>query len=286
MLAFSRRQTLAPQSTDVNRLVGGMEELLRRTIGPEVTLEFVGEVGLWNVNIDPNQLENALLNLCINARDAMPDGGLLKIETANRLLEDGAAEGLLLQAGQYVTLTVTDTGTGMDDVVLKRIFEPFYTTKPIGMGTGLGLSMVYGFAVQSGGQVTAASTVDAGTTMVLYLPRHMGASQVEGMAEPGGGPGLRNGEGVVLVVDDEISVRSLVVEVLREMGFDTLEAGEGSAALAILRGKQGIDLLITDVGLPGGMNGRQVADAGRELRPGLKVLFITGYAEAAGLGRC
>jgi len=284
MLAFSRRQTLAPQSTDVNRLVGGMEELLRRTIGPEVTLEFVGEVGLWNVNIDPNQLENALLNLCINARDAMPGGGLLKIETANRLLEDGAAEGLLLQAGQYVTLTVTDTGTGMDDVVLKRIFEPFYTTKPIGMGTGLGLSMVYGFAVQSGGQVTAASTVDAGTTMVLYLPRHMGASQVEGMAEPGGGPGLRNGEGVVLVVDDEISVRSLVVEVLREMGFDTLEAGEGSAALAILRGKQGIDLLITDVGLPGGMNGRQVADAGRELRPGLKVLFITGYAEAAAVG--
>ena len=286
MLAFSRRQTLEPKTIDVNKLVAGMEELLRRTIGPAVTLEVVGAVGLWRTHVDPHQLENALLNLCINARDAMPDGGRLTIETANKFMDERVARERDLTPGQYISLCVTDTGTGMAPDVIQRVFEPFFTTKPMGMGTGLGLSMVYGFARQSGGQIRVYSEVGMGTTMCIYLPRQFRDETDADM--PAAGFHQRRdgslGAGVVLVVDDEVNVRSLVVEALEELGFKTLQAGNGAEALTLLQSGVPIDLLITDVGLPGGMNGRQVADGGRALRPELKVLFITGYAENAVVG--
>ena len=283
MLAFSRRQTLDPKPTNINRLVTGMEDLVRRTIGPENTLEVVGAVGLWTIQVDPHQLENALLNLCINARDAMPNGGRLTIETANKWMDERAGRERDLSPGQYVSLCVTDTGTGMPAEITQRIFEPFFTTKPIGLGTGLGLSMVYGFARQSGGQVRVYSELGMGTTMCIYLPRHHAAAEEQDLPVPvetAGVPGV----GTVLVVDDEASVRALVVEVLQEMGYQTLEAEDGTTGMAVLQSNTVLDLLITDVGLPGGMNGRQLADGGRASRPGLKVLFITGYAENAVIG--
>ncbi|BFO55642.1 ATP-binding protein [Acidovorax sacchari] len=283
MLAFSRRQTLDPKPTDVNRLVRGMEELIRRTIGPETELEVVNAVGLWTTHVDPHQLESALLNLCINSRDAMPGGGRLTIETANAWMDERAGRERDLPPGQYVSLCVTDTGTGMAPEVMRRIFEPFFTTKPIGMGTGLGLSMVYGFARQSGGQVRAYSEPGMGTTMCIYLPRHEAQpedSDIPTLQLPEAG----EGSGVVLVVDDEPSVRSLVVEVLHEMGYQTIEAHDGPSALQVLQSRTHLDLLITDVGLPGGMNGRQLADGGRLTRPDLQILFITGYAENAAVG--
>ncbi|AVS77960.1 hybrid sensor histidine kinase/response regulator [Paracidovorax avenae] len=283
MLAFSRRQTLDPKPTDVNRLVRGMEELIRRTIGPETELEVVNAVGLWTTHVDPHQLESALLNLCINSRDAMPGGGRLTIETANAWMDERAGRERDLPPGQYVSLCVTDTGTGMAPEVMRRIFEPFFTTKPIGMGTGLGLSMVYGFARQSGGQVRAYSEPGMGTTMCIYLPRHEAQpedSDIPTMQLPEAG----EGSGVVLVVDDEPSVRALVVEVLHEMGYQTIEAHDGASALQVLQSRTHLDLLITDVGLPGGMNGRQLADGGRLTRPDLQILFITGYAENAAVG--
>ena len=284
LLAFSRRQTLDPKPTDVNRLVLGMEELIRRTIGPAIALEVVAAGGLWSVLIDPSQLENALLNLCINARDAMPEGGRITIETANKRLDDHAARQHDVPPGQYLSLCVTDTGTGMSPDVIAKAFDPFFTTKPIGQGTGLGLSMIYGFVRQSGGQVRIYSELGQGTTMCLYLPRHYGAAE-----EPEAGPDLavapraEQGE-TVLIVDDEPTVRMLVTEVLEDLGYTAIEAADGPAGLKVLQSDVRIDLLVTDVGLPGGMNGRQVADAGRVLRPGLKVLFITGYAENAVLG--
>ncbi len=284
LLAFSRRQTLDPKATNVNRLVGGMEELIRRTVGPAVEIEVAAAAGLWTTLIDPGQLENALLNLCINARDAMPDGGRLTIETANLWLDDHAAREHELAPGQYLSLCVSDTGTGMTPDVIKRAFDPFFTTKPIGMGTGLGLSMVYGFARQSGGQVRTCSEVGHGTKMCLYLPRHHGEEDAaEDAAGLTGAPRVEQGK-TVLVVDDEPTVRMLVTEVLEDLGYVAIEAADGAAGLRVLRSGVRIDLLITDVGLPGGMNGRQVADAGREVRPGLKVLFITGYAENAAVG--
>jgi PAS domain S-box-containing protein len=284
LLAFSRRQTLDPKATNLNRLVGGMEELIRRTMGPSVEIEVAAAAGLWMTLIDPGQLENALLNLCINARDAMPDGGRLTIETAKLELDNQAAREHELSPGQYVLLSVADTGTGMSNDVIKRAFDPFFTTKPIGMGTGLGLSMVYGFARQSGGQMGICSEVGHGTKMCLYLPRHHG--EEDGTETPNS---LARTERVeqgktVLVVDDEPTVRMLVIEVLEDLGYVAIEAGDGAAGLRALRSDVRIDLLITDVGLPGGMNGRQVADAGREVRPGLKVLFITGYAENVAVG--
>jgi signal transduction histidine kinase len=284
LLAFSRRQTLSPKATDVNRLVAGMEELIRRTVGPAIEVEVVGTSGLWTTLVDPYQLENALLNLCINARDAMPDGGRLTIETANKWMDERAARGQELPPGQYLSLCVTDTGTGMTPEVAKRAFDLFFTTKPLGMGTGLGLSMVYGFARQSGGQVRIYSEIGQGTTLCLYLPRHHAAADPLGAVdEPMEAP--RSGQGeTVLVVDDEPTVRMLVTEVLEELGYAAIEAAEGAAALKVLQSNVRLDLLVTDVGLPGGMNGRQVADAARTARPGLKVLFITGYAENAAVG--
>ena len=284
LLAFSRRQTLEPKAADVNRLIAGMEELVRRTVGPAVAIEVVAAGGLWTTLVDPNQLENALLNLCINARDAMPDGGRLTIETANRWLDERSAEERELPPGQYVSLCVSDTGTGMSSTVIERAFDPFFTTKPIGQGTGLGLSMIYGFARQSGGQVRIYSEPGQGATVCLYLPRHLGeAGAIEIAAEPLAPQRAEQGE-TVLVVDDEPTVRMLVSEVLQDLGYTALEAADGASGLRVLQSDARVDLLITDVGLPGGMNGRQVADAGRMLRPRLKVLFITGYAENAVVG--
>ncbi|NNM74216.1 PAS domain-containing protein [Enterovirga sp. DB1703] len=284
LLAFSRRQTLDPKPTNVNRLVAGMEELIRRTVGPAIMVEVVAAGGLWATLVDPPQLENSLLNLCINARDAMPDGGRLTIETANRWLDRRAASERDLQPGQYVSLCVSDTGTGMTPDVVAKAFDPFFTTKPIGQGTGLGLSMIYGFARQSGGQVRIYSEPGQGTMVCLYLPRLAGQPEVaEPTPELADAPRARDGE-TVLVVDDEPTVRMLVTDVLAELGYAAIEAADGPSGLKVLQSDTRIDLLVTDVGLPGGMNGRQMADAARVTRPGLKVLFITGYAENAAVG--
>ncbi len=281
LLAFSRRQTLDPKATDVNRLARGMEELVRRTVGPEIIVELVAAGGLWNTLVDPGQLENALLNLCINARDAMPDGGKITIETGNRWLDERAARERELSPGQYMSLCVSDSGTGMTPEVIARAFEPFFTTKPIGMGTGLGLSMIYGFAKQSGGQARIYSEVGLGTMVCLYLPRHLGEAEAAELS-PELIDASRAEEGqTVLVVDDEPTIRMLIADVLDDLGYKAIEAEDGAAGLKVLQSDVRIDLLVTDVGLPGGMNGRQVADAARVARPGLKVLFITGYAENA-----
>lgn len=284
LLAFSRRQALESKPTNVNRLVTGMEELIRRTVGPSIHVEVVGAGGLWSTLVDSNQLENALLNLCLNARDAMPQGGRLTIETANRWLDARGARDLDIAPGQYISLCVTDTGTGMEADVAAHAFDPFFTTKPLGQGTGLGLSMIYGFARQSGGQIRIYSEVGKGTTMCLYLPRHDDDPNFNDAADfPEASESLGDGE-VVLVIDDEPSIRMLITDVLSDTGYSVLEASDGPAGLRVLQSATRIDLLITDVGLPGGMNGRQVADAARTLRPDLRVLFITGYAENALMG--
>jgi PAS domain S-box-containing protein len=284
LLAFSRRQTLDPRPTDINRLVSGMEDLIRRTVGPDVDVEVVGAGGLWLTRVDAPQLENALLNLCLNARDAMaPGGGRLTIETANKWLDERAAAERELPPGQYVSLCVTDTGTGMEPEVIRRAFDPFFTTKPLGEGTGLGLSMVYGFARQSGGQVRIYSELGRGTTMCIYLPRHLGPHDTTGESEVLDVTEFGDGE-TVLVIEDEPTVRVLITDLLQENGYKPLAAADGATGLKILQSEVRIDLLITDVGLPGGMNGRQIADAARVSRPDLKVLFITGYAENAAVG--
>ena len=281
LLAFSRRQTLAPKPTNVNHLVSGMEDLIRRTVGPQIEVETVNAGGLWPSLIDPSQLENAILNLCINARDAMPHGGTITIETCNRWMDERTAKERGLDPGQYISLCVSDKGTGMPPEVIARAFDPFFTTKPIGEGTGLGLSMIYGFAKQSGGSVAIYSEVDQGTMVCVYLPRHQGEAELDDVkAEIEAAPRAEAGE-TVLVVDDEPTVRMLVAEVLTDLGYTAIEAADGAAGLKVINSDLRIDLLVTDVGLPGGLNGRQVADAARVARPGLKVLFITGYAENA-----
>ena len=276
LLAFSRRQVLTPQPVELQRLVAGMEGLIRSTIGPEIDIEVDAPAGSWPVLCDPHQMESALLNLCINARDAMPGGGRLAIALAN-LPGSGAPGG---GAEDRVTLSVRDTGSGMAPEVMQRAFDPFFTTKPIGQGTGLGLSMIYGFVQQSGGRITIESAPGQGTTLRLCFPRHRGAAIAApeaGKPEAAAtGPG-----GTVLVVDDEPSLRLLAAEVLRERGCTVLEAGDAASALEILRGGRTIDLLVTDIGMPGGMNGRDLALAARELHDTLRVLFITGYPEAA-----
>ncbi|WP_225772278.1 ATP-binding protein [Pseudomonas sp. Marseille-Q5115] len=284
LLAFSRRQTLDPRPTNVNALVEGMSDLIQRTVGPSVAVETVGATHLWPTLVDASQLENALLNLCINARDAMPQGGRITIETANRWMDHEMARAYDMTQGQYLSLCVTDTGVGMPPDVIAKAFDPFFTTKPIGQGTGLGLSMIYGFAKQSGGHVRIYSEVALGTTICIYLPRYHGeaADEVREVATLTAHP--ENTGETILIVDDEPTVRMLLTEVLTELGYQLIEAADSMAGLAILRSSAHIDLLITDVGLPGGMNGRQMADAGRELRPGLKTLFITGYAENAAIG--
>ncbi|HTJ64289.1 MAG TPA: PAS domain S-box protein [Alphaproteobacteria bacterium] len=284
LLAFARRQTLDPMPTDANKLVASMDDLIRRTIGPQVVLETVLAGGLWSIYCDANQLENAILNLCINARDAMPDGGRLTVETANSWLDQRTAAERDVPPGQYVAICVTDTGIGMSSETIARAFDPFFTTKPLGQGTGLGLSMIYGFAKQSGGQARIYSELGIGTTVRLYLPRHYGAAAKEDAEDASPQlPRADVGE-TVLVVDDEPSVRMLVVEIMSELGYEAVEAVDGVSGLKLLQSGMRVDLLITDVGLPGGMNGRQMADAARIVRPDLKVLFITGYAENAAVG--
>ena len=279
LLAFSRRQTLDPKPTNINRLVAGMEDLIRRSVGPEIDIGTDAADGLWNTLVDAGQLENALLNLCLNARDAMPDGGMLIIETDNHQFDGQAARERDLPPGQYVSLCVRDTGAGMTPDVVARAFDPFFTTKPIGQGTGLGLSMVYGFARQSGGLARIETKLGKGSKVCIYLPRHL-ADVEEDVSDAAEAPRAVAGH-TILVVDDEPLVRLFVTEVLGDLGYTTLEAEDAQAGLDILRSTAQIDFLVTDVGLPNGMNGRQLADAARELRPGLKVLFITGYAENA-----
>jgi PAS domain S-box-containing protein len=279
LLAFARRQPLIPKSVDANQLVVSLEDLLRRTIGETIDLVIVAADGLWSTLCDPNQLESALLNLGINARDAMPDGGKLTIATSNVRLDGVTADTPALAPGDYIRIDVTDNGTGMSAEVAARAFDPFFTTKPIGQGTGLGLSMIYGFARQSNGHATIDSKPGQGTSVRLYLPRHSGDAAMEQASAVRAAEHAATGE-TVLVVEDEPVVRAVILEMLGEQGYRTLEASDGPSGLRILRGDERIDLLVTDVGLPG-MNGRQLADQARETRPGLKILFITGYAESA-----
>jgi PAS domain S-box-containing protein len=284
LLAFARRQTLDPKPTDINKLIATMNEFIQRTMGPAITLETVASVGLWPTFCDANQLENAILNLCINARDAMPDGGRLTIETANAWINEDTARQRELQAGQYVVVCVSDSGTGMPPDVIARAFDPFFTTKPIGLGTGLGLSMIYGFARQSGGLARIYSEVGSGTTVRIYLPRYRGPAEATADEEASAPVPRSDGGDTLLVVEDEASVRMLVTETLGDLGYSVVEASDGPSGLKLLNSDMQVDLLITDVGLPGGMNGRQMADAARQTRPNLKVLFMTGYAENAAIG--
>jgi PAS domain S-box-containing protein len=284
LLAFSRRQTLDPRPADINRLVADMADLVRRTVGPMVSVELATQADLWPTLVDTNQLESTLLNLCINARDAMPEGGVLTVETGNHRLAAAEAAAHDLAPGDYVSLCVRDTGTGMTEDVAARAFDPFFTTKPIGMGTGLGLSMIHGFVRQSGGHAKIDTAPGEGTAVCLYFPRYMGQAS-DGVAESDGAEPAATADGeAVLVIDDEAPVRRLIAETLDELGYRTLEAENGVTGLDIIRSRTRIDLLITDVGLPGGMNGRQVADAARTLHPDIRVLFITGYAESALVG--
>jgi PAS domain S-box-containing protein len=281
MLAFSRQQPLEPKSIDVGRLVAAMSDLLRRTLGEQVSVETVLAGGLWRAHADPNQLEIAIVNLAVNARDAMPNGGKLTIETANVHLDERYASGQVeVVPGQYVMLAVTDNGTGMTPDVRTKAFDPFFTTKDVGHGTGLGLSQVYGFVKQSRGHVKIYSEAGEGTTVKIYLPRfHAEADATDEM------PALPVARGksheTVLVVEDDEEVRAYSTETLRELGYHVLEAPNGRAAMQVLESHPEIAVLFTDVGLPGGMNGRQLADELRKSRPNLKVLFTTGYARNA-----
>jgi signal transduction histidine kinase/CheY-like chemotaxis protein len=282
LLAFSRQQTLDPQPTDINLLVVEMEELLRRTTGPAIAVELVTAPDLWTILVDASQVESALLNLVINARDAMPQGGDLLIQTGNIAIAAAGADDL--PAGDYAFLRVSDTGDGMSPEVIARAFDPFFTTKPIGQGSGLGLSMVYGFVRQSGGQVRITSQTGQGTELCLYFPRHEGRRPAGGADElkPPALP-AQQGE-TVLVVDDEPRVRMLVTDMLEELGYAALEAPDGPTALHILRNGGRIDVLVSDVGLPGGLNGWQVGEEARLYQPDIKILFITGYVDTT-IGR-
>jgi PAS domain S-box-containing protein len=280
LLAFSRRQPLDQKPINISQLITDMRDLFDRSLGEQIQLLIRPAPDCWAATTDANQLENALLNLAINARDAMPSGGQLGVETRNVTLKAGEVPGLVIQGtgeNDFVAITVRDTGTGMAPNILEKVFEPFFTTKPIGQGTGLGLSMVYGFAQQSGGGVDIESEPGVGTAITLYLPRSLG----ESVADTRNGSQVPAGAGErVLIVEDDPSVRLLVVEVLQDLGYSAIEAVNADVAIAQLRKSAGIDLMISDVGLPG-MNGRQLAEVARGIIPGLKVLFITGYAANA-----
>ncbi|HEY0425356.1 MAG TPA: ATP-binding protein, partial [Rhodopila sp.] len=283
LLAFARRQSLQPRPVEVDALVCGLIELIRRMAGPQIEIDLRPRDGIWTVMCDPNQLENVLLNLAINSRDAMPNGGTLTIATSDLSLSAPDVAGDEdAQPGDYVEITVSDTGIGMDEMTRRRAFEPFFTTKPLGQGTGLGLSQVYGFVRQSGGIVRLESTLGQGTTVRLYLPRHARVVEADAVPAAKTKPDAEAASAVVLLVEDEALVRSTVAATLRDLGYQVLEAGNGPMALQALEGggRNPVDLLVTDVGLPGGLNGRQVADAARAIKPDLPVLFITGYAGA------
>ncbi|HJS84285.1 MAG TPA: PAS domain-containing protein, partial [Acetobacteraceae bacterium] len=279
LLAFARRQTLQPRAVEPDALIEGMEELIRRTMGPGTVVELRMDDGVWTVRCDPNQLENALLNLAINARDAMPEGGRLTISTQDVHLSKADLAGQAdAMPGDYVEIAVSDTGMGMSEATQARAFEPFFTTKPLGQGTGLGLSQLYGFVRQSGGFVRLESALGRGTTVRLYLPRYERAQESGPSPAPSSTPKSAEAGETVLLVEDEPEVREATAEQLRELGYRVVDAMDGGAALRLLDTGVRIDVLITDVGLPGGLNGRQTAEAARERRPGLPVLFITGYA--------
>ena len=281
LLAFSRRQTLAPTATDISGLVAGMLELIQSTVGPAVHVEFQCEATLWLSLVDANQLENALLNLCINARDAMGAEGSLNIRTSACSLSASEAADRDLPAGEYLLLSVRDNGSGMSSDVIAHAFDPFFTTKPMGEGTGLGLSMIHGFVRQSGGNVYIESFPGVGTTMTLLLPRSLVDTVTPKVVMKSSGLALAKSNEAVLVIDDDDTIRMLATDVLRDAGYTVYEAEDGPGGLQVLESGKQINLLVTDVGLPGGINGRQVADAGRRLRPDLTVLFITGYVQDA-----
>jgi len=281
LLAFSRQQPLAPLALDANKLVSGMSELLHRTLGEHIAVETILAGGLWSTFADPGQLENALLNLAVNARDAMPEGGRLTIETANSHLDEAyAATRDEVEPGQYVVLCVTDTGTGMAPDVVEQAFEPFFTTKGVGKGTGLGLSQVFGFVKQSGGHVSIYSEIGEGTTVKLYLPRHIGPATVK-TSDPAS-ESLPHGSAqeVILVVEDEQRVRHFAVEALRELGYTTISASDGMHGLEVIRQHPHISLLLTDIVMPR-LNGRKLADEARQMLPELRVLYTTGYTRNA-----
>jgi signal transduction histidine kinase len=284
LLAFSRRQSLDVVAVDVGDLVDGMAELLQRTLGESAQLDVRRGADLWLAKTDANQLESALLNLAINARDAMPDGGRLTIAVSNAHL-DAENIGSIdeLEPGDYLVIAVSDTGIGMSAAVAAKAFDPFFTTKPIGQGTGLGLSMIYGFARQTGGQVRIQSEPGKGTMITLYLPRFRGIDAPAVTAVRHEPLPRARGESV-LVVEDDSAVRMLVVDVLEGLGYGVIQACDGPAALPVLASDARIDLLVSDVGLPG-MNGRDVAEIARRHRPDLKILFVTGYAEKAAVRR-
>jgi CheY-like chemotaxis protein len=278
LLAFSRRQPLVPRSIDVARLLAGMSDLLTRSITETIAIQIAAPADLWAVEADPNQLENAILNLAVNARDAMPNGGALTIAAENRAIGTGAVIGV--PAGAYVAIAVRDDGTGIAPDTIERVFDPFFTTKEVGKGTGLGLSMVYGFAKQSGGHVGIESALGAGTTVSIFLPRLEGeraiaADRENAVAEPG------KASETVLVVEDDEDVRAYTVGILRELGYRVIEATGGATALQVLdRGDQDVSLLLTDVVMPQ-MSGSELAEAARQRRPDLRILFMSGYPRDA-----
>jgi PAS domain S-box-containing protein len=281
LLAFSRRQPLDPKPIDVNALVQGASDLMHRTLGETIAIETVLGAGLWRAEVDPNELEAALLNLAVNARDAMPDGGKLTIETVNTHIDQAyAAAHAEVLTGQYVAICISDTGVGMAAATVNQAFEPFFTTKPIGKGTGLGLSQVYGFVKQSGGHVKIYSEVGQGTTVKLYLPRLLAEAIVAERPESTL-PAEGSNEETILVLEDDDDVRASSVESLREIGYRVIEAHDGPSALRLLERQWRVDLLFSDVVLPGGLTGAQVSAQARAMRPGLKVLFTTGYARNA-----
>lgn len=283
LLAFSRQQPLAPEAVDANALVGGMSELLRQTIGEQIEIETVLAGGLWRSYIDAPQLENAIVNLCVNARDAMPDGGKLTIETHNCHLDENYASGHAgVTAGQYVLVCVTDTGSGMSAETSERAFDPFYTTKEVGKGTGLGLSQVFGFVKQSGGHVKIYTEVDEGTTVKLYLPRYFGPAVADAdrtVTKAGEIPIAQDGE-VVMVVEDDAQVRRVSVQLVRDLGYDVIEASNGMEALERLAKTERLDVILTDIVMPG-MTGRVMADEALKMREGLKIVYTTGYTRNA-----
>jgi CheY-like chemotaxis protein len=281
LLAFARQQPLMPEPLDANRLVADMSDLLRRSLGETIQLETVLSAGLWRTVADPNQLENALLNLAVNARDAMGEGGKLTIETANTYLDDSYAKNADVSPGQFVMFAVTDTGSGMSAEIRAKAFDPFFTTKSSGLGTGLGLSQVYGFVRQSGGHVSIYSELGQGTTIKIYLPRSLAASPGEGdTAGSLEGLPMGNPEITILVVEDEEGVRKNTTEALRELGYTVLDADGGATALAALEKDPGVALLFTDVVMPE-MNGRKLADEVTRRCPSIRVLFTTGYTRNA-----
>jgi len=281
LLAFARRQPLQPRLLEINRLIREISDMLRRTLGEQVELEVVLGAGLWSVEADPVQLENAILNLGVNARDAMSAGGKLTIETHNASLDEAYVEGVPegLRAGQYVMIAVSDTGCGMDFETQQKVFEPFFTTKEVGKGTGLGLSQVYGFVRQSGGHVRIYSEPGVGTNVKIYLPRARAGVQAEPERRPE--PAALSGDEKILVVEDHEDLRHYIVGILTDLGYEVVATADGPSALETIEKRPDLDLLLTDVVLPGGMNGRQIATRALQLRPGLKILFMTGYTQNA-----